>query len=141
MESRMDRLYRLVELLPNLPIWGGEEALSVQAESPLPVERALSRPSPSTQALTQTGLSERELATLLQADSLAQALMLPAELLPTERWLQSADLDAPPDAWWRLSLPIIGPQGTLLLLELCTPEGSTPMQFFSPRGGRLQRLD
>lgn len=137
----MDRLYRLVALLPNLPIWGGEQALPVRTESVLPVESTLSNPSRSKRALAQTGLSELEIEMLLEADTLAKPLVLPDELLPAERWLQDTDLDSPPDVWWRLSLPIIGPLGTLLLLELCTPKQSYPVRFFSPRGGSLQRLD
>lgn len=140
MDSRTDRLYRLVELLPNLPLWGGEEGLPVDVQAPLAVESRLSSPDLPLQVLTQTGLSEQELEILLEADRLAGPLALPRELLQEERWLSESDLAHPPAAWWRLSLPLIGPKGTLLLLELCTPSRVYALRYFSPRFGCLQRL-
>lgn len=138
MDSRTDRLYRLVELLPSLPIWGGSEALPLERDGPLPVDQKLNRPELPNQTLAKTGLNRMELELLFEADRWSSPMQLPAELFPQERWLK--DRERPP-AWWRLSLPVIGPLGTLVCIELCTSQRTYPMHFFSPRIGPLQRLD
>lgn len=107
----------------------------------MPVDRQLAAPDLAVHALLQTGLNRQELELFLEADRWSKPTVLPAELFEEGRWLKDMELADPPDAWWRLSLPVIGPEGTLVLIELCTPSRTYPMQFFSPRIGALRRLD
>ncbi|MFT5587408.1 MAG: hypothetical protein ACI9VR_005018 [Cognaticolwellia sp.] len=140
MDSRTDRIYRLIELMAHLPLWGGVEDLPLPVLNLLPLEIQLDPLILPSYVLEETGLSTEDIETILKADRLAEPLLLPPELMPEERWLAASDLDDPPPAWWRLSLPVVGPNGTWVLLELCTPEKAYPIRFFSPRAGSLQRL-
>jgi hypothetical protein len=137
----MDRLYRLIELLPSLPLWGGDQQLPLAIDSPLPVQATLQTSEVPEPSMTKIGLSPLELELLIEADCLAGPVTLPPELLPPERWLGPSAEQAPPKAWWCLGLPIIGPAGTWLSIELCTPVDTHQLRFFSPRAGTLQRLD
>lgn len=142
MDTRRDRLYRLIELLPHLPLWAPDAELPIALEDLPPVERHLGCAGFTSDQAAQSGLNPQAVHQVLQTDRSQAPLSLPEELLPQGRWFDGPEQanDPVPQAWWRLNLPVIGPLGTLLHLELRTPEQTHHLRFFSPRAGSLTRL-
>lgn len=142
MDTRLDRLYRLIELLPHLPLWESDAELPIVLDALPPVERHLGCAGFTGAQAAHSGLKPQAVEHVLETDKAQPPLALPEELLPETRWFDGPEQanDTVPQAWWRLNLPVIGPLGTLLHLELCTPEQTHHIRFFSPRVGQLKRI-